>query len=61
MSIRNGFCMGFLLRRALVCDLGYRINELEPHIRSREQWGHPDCRPFVQACLDAHTDAGQPQ
>lgn len=34
--------------------LGYRVEEIEPHIRSREQLVHPEDWPLVSARLDAH-------
>lgn len=34
--------------------LGYRMEEIAPHIRSREQLVHPEDWPRVRAALDAH-------
>lgn len=40
--------------------LGYRTDEVEPHIRSREQLVHPEDWPFVRASLDSHLKGETP-
>lgn len=40
--------------------LGYRLDEIDPHVKSWEKLVHPDDMPFVMEVLTAHLDGKSP-